>query len=255
MAQASPSVSAEPRTGTKLAAEVAGTFVLVFGLTGTATFSAAFGDSESNPLGVGFFGVAFALGLSVLISAYAFGPVSGGHFNPAVTVGLAVAGKFRWSQVGGYVAAQIVGAIAGASTVFVLAAQGRPGFLDAALDGGFVSNGYGELSPGGFGFGAAIIAEIVGTAIFLLVILGVTHKRGNAATAPLAIGFTLTLLLLVLIPIDNASLNPARSLATALFAGGDWLGQLWVFLVFPLVGGAVGGLIHRAVFEGRSVSA
>lgn len=249
--QAAPAVSATPSTTARLIAEIAGTFLLVFGVVGTATFSAVFpGGADANPLGVGFLGVAIALGLSVMIGAYAFGPISGGHFNPAVTLGLAAAGRFEWKDVAGYIIAQLIGAIVGASAVYALAAGGPEGFLAAAVKGGFVSNGYGELSPGGFGITSAIVIEIIVTAVFLFVILGVTHARAAAGFAPIAIGFTLTLLLLISIPVDNASINPARSIATAIFGGGDWLAQVWVFIVFPIVGGLLAGFSYRFLFDG-----
>ncbi len=239
----------KPRLGPALLAEVAGTFLLVFGLTAAAVFSANFPADEPGQLGIGFLGVGLALGLTVMIGAYAFGPISGGHFNPAVTIGLSVAGKSEWSKALPYILSQIVGALLGAGTTLLLASNGPDGFLSSALDGGFVSNGFGENSPGGFGIGGAITFEIIGTAVFLLVILGVTHARAAAGFAPIAIGLTLTLMMLIAIPIDNMSLNPARSLATAVIAGGDWLTQVWVFLIFPAIGGALGGLIHRALFD------
>ncbi|WP_188679060.1 aquaporin Z [Subtercola lobariae] len=243
---------AEPSTLARLIAEAVGTFLLVFGLVGTATFSAVFpGNDSGNPLGVGFLGVAVALGLTVMIGAYAFGPISGGHFNPAVTLGLAAAGRFAWRDVIMYIVAQLVGAIVGATAVFGLASGGPAGFLDAAVKGGFVSNGYGDHSPGGFNLASAIIIEIVITAVFLFVILGVTNARhAIAGFAPIAIGFTLTLLLLISIPVDNASINPARSIATAIYGGGDWLAQLWVFIVFPIVGALIAGFSYRYLFDG-----
>ncbi|MGK9147486.1 aquaporin Z [Plantibacter flavus] len=239
-----------PTTAAQLIAELAGTFLLVFGLVGTATFSAAFGDEVSNPLGVGFLGVAIALGLTVTIGAYAFGPISGGHFNPAVTLGLAAAGRFPWRATWTYIVAQLVGAFLGALAVFGLASGGPAGFLDAAVAGGFVSNGFGELSPGGFGLSSAIVIEVIITALFLFVILGVTHTRATAGFAPIAIGGTLTLLLLIAIPIDNASINPARSIATAIFGGGDWLAQVWVFIVFPIIGALIAGFSYKLLFDG-----
>ncbi len=239
----------EPSLVAKLIAEVAGTFLLVFALVGAATFSAGFDAAEGNVFGVGFLGVALTLGLTVMIGAYAFGPISGGHFNPAVTLGLAAAGRFAWKDAPGYIVAQLVGAIVGATAIFALAAGGPADFLDDAIAGGFVSNGYGELSPGGFGIGSAIAAEIIITFLFLLVILGVTHARAVYGFAPIAIGFTLTIMLLVTIPIDNASLNPARSIATAIFGGGDWLAQLWVFIVFPIVGALIAGFSYRFLFD------
>lgn len=242
---------AEPSLAAKIIAETAGTFLLVFGLVGTATFSAFFGPSDgTNPLGVGFLGVAVALGLTVMIGAYAFGPISGGHFNPAVSIGLAAAGRFGWKDVPVYIVAQLVGAALGALAVFAIASGGPEGFLDTAVKGGFVSNGFGEHSPGGFGIGSAIAIEIIITCLFLFVILGVTHSRAHQGFAPIAIGFTLTLLLLISIPVDNASINPARSIATAIFGGGDWLAQVWVFIVFPIVGALIAGLSYRYLFDG-----
>lgn len=239
-----------PTMAGRLAAETAGTFLLVFGLTATAIFSAEFpGTGSANTLGVGFFGVAAALGLTVMIGAYAFGPISGGHFNPAVSLGLAAAGRFAWRDLPGYVLAQFVGGILGASAVFLLSTGSTETFHRAAVEGGFVSNGFGAHSPGGFGLGSAIAIEILLTGVFVTVILAVTHERAAVGFAPIAIGLTLTLLLLVAIPIDNASLNPARSLATAIYGGGDWLAQLWVFLVFPVVGALIAGVAFRFVFE------
>ena len=181
---------------------------------------------------------------------YTWGPISGGHFNPAVTFGLAAAGRFAWKDVPGYLIAQIVGGAVGTTLIVLIGLFGPDGWLSAAQDGGFASNGYGAASPGGFGLGAAIIAEILLTGIFLLVILGVTHPQRNAEKfAGLVIGFTLTMIHLVSIPIDNTSVNPARSIATAIYGGGEALAQLWVFIVFPLVGGLLAGFAHRALFE------
>ena len=242
-------VTPRPHTSAKLLAEAAGTFLLVFALTGTATFSAFFGVEPSNPLGVGFLGVALALGLAVMIGAYAFGPISGGHFNPAVTLGLAAAGRFAWREVPAYIAVQLTGAVAGAAAVLAIASGGPLGYLERTLVDGFSSNGYGELSPNLFSLFSVVIVEVVATALFLFVILGVTHARANAGFAPIAIGLTLTVLLLVAIPIDNASLNPARSLATAVFAGTPWLVQVWVFLVFPSLGALIAGFVYSTLFD------
>ncbi|MBD3942047.1 aquaporin Z [Microbacterium sp. NEAU-LLC] len=244
----------QPSTGTRLVAEALGTFLLVFGGVGTALFAATFpAGSEGNPLGVGFVGVALAFGLTVVVGAYAWGPISGGHFNPAITLGLAAAGRFAWKDTIGYIIAQIVGGALATTVIVLIGLFGVDNWLANAQDGGFASNGYGDGdfgSPGGFGLGAAIVAEIVLTAFFVLVILGVTHAtRGTAALAPLAIGLTLTLIHLVLIPIDNASVNPARSIAAAIYGGPAPLSQLWVFIVFPIVGGLIAGLLHRALFE------
>lgn len=249
MSKTAAAVSAVPTTGARLTAEIFGTFMLVFCLTGAATFSAAFGG-DANPLGIGFLGVALALGLTVMIAAYAFGPISGGHFNPAVTLGLSAAGRFAWKDAPAYILAQLIGGILGALATFGLASGGPAGFLDAAVEGGFVSNGYGELSPGGFGLVSVIIAETIVTALFVIVILSVTHSRATAGFAPIAIGFTLTIMLFVTIPISNASLNPVRSIATAIFGGGDWLGQVWVFIVFPILGGLIAGSVYRVLFDG-----
>ncbi len=247
--QPAPPLAPAPHTSAKILAEAAGTFLLVFALTGTATFSAFFGIEPSNPLGVGFLGVALALGLAVMIGAYAFGPISGGHFNPAVTVGLAAARRFAWREVPAYIAAQLIGAIAGAAAVLAIASGGPLGYLERTLVDGFASNGYGDLSPNLFSLFSVIIVEVIATAIFLFVILGVTHARADAGFAPIAIGLTLTVLLLVAIPIDNASLNPARSLATAVFAGMPWLLQVWVFLVFPSLGALIAGFVYATLFD------
>ena len=240
-----------PATATKLIAEALGTFLLVFGSIGTALFAANFGASENGTsLGVGFLGVSLAFGLTLMAGIYTWGPISGGHFNPAVTFGLAAAGRFAWKDVPGYLIAQIVGGAVGTTLIVLIGLFGPDGWLSAAQDGGFASNGYGTASPGGFGIGAAIIAEILLTGIFLLVILGVTHPQRNAERfAGLVIGFALTMIHLVSIPIDNTSVNPARSIATAIYGGGEALAQLWVFIVFPLIGGLLAGFAHRALFE------
>ncbi|WP_431778348.1 aquaporin [Microbacterium aurantiacum] len=230
-----------PSTATKLVAEALGTFLLVFGAIGTALVAGEV---------VGVLGIALAFGLTILAGIYAWGPISGGHFNPAVTVGLAAAGRFAWKDAPGYIIAQIIGGALGTTLIVLIGLFGPEGWLTAAQDGGFASNGFGGASPGGFGLGAAIIAEILFTAIFVLIILGVTHpQRGTAGFAGIAIGLTLTLIHLASIPIDNTSVNPARSIATALYGGGEALLQLWVFLVFPIVGALVAGLLHRALFE------
>ena len=240
-----------PGTATKLIAEALGTFLLVFGSIGTALFAATFGASENGTsLGVGFLGVSLAFGLTLMAGIYTWGPISGGHFNPAVTFGLAAAGRFAWKDVPGYLIAQVIGGAVSTTLIVLIGLFGPDGWLSAAQDGGFASNGYGTASPGGFGLGAAIVAEILLTAIFLLVILGVTHPQRNAEKfAGLVIGFTLTMIHLVSIPIDNTSVNPARSIATAIYGGGEALAQLWVFIVFPLVGGLLAGFAHRALFE------
>ncbi|TQK19027.1 aquaporin Z [Microbacterium sp. SLBN-154] len=242
---------AVPSTSTKLVAEALGTFLLVFGAISAALFSADFGASENGTsLGIGFVGVSLAFGLTLIAGIYAFGPISGGHFNPAVTLGLAAAGRFAWRDVPAYVIAQIVGGLVGTTLIVLIGLFGPGDWLAQAQDGGFASNGFGELSPGGFGLGAAIIAEVLFTAIFVIVILGVTHpQRGTAGFAGLAIGLTLTLIHLATIPIDNTSVNPARSIATAVYGGAEPFLQLWVFIVFPIVGGLLAGFLHRALFE------
>ncbi len=249
----SESSRSAPSASTTLVAEAFGTFLLVLGVISTALFAAGFGAGEPDTgnLGVGFLGVALAVGLTVVAGVYAFGPISGGHFNPAVTLGLAAAGRFPWSGVLGYVIAQIVGGLVATTLIVLVGVFGPSGWLAAAQDGGFASNGWGELSPGGFGMGAAIVVEVLFTAIFVIVILGVTHPtRGNPAFAGLVIGLTLTLIHLATIPIDNTSVNPARSIATAVYGGGEALAYLWVFLVFPVAGALVAGFAYRALFDG-----
>lgn len=226
-----------------LAAEFFGTLWLVLGGCGTAVLATGgFGDGLGtfNSLSVGIYGVAIAFGLTVVTGAYAFGHVSGGHFNPAVTLGLVAGGKFEAAKAPMYIVSQVIGAIVGALIIFVIAS----GNGDFAASAGFAANGYGDLSPGGFGLGAVLITEIVLTAIFLIVILGATERRGAGGQAGLAIGLTLALIHLISIPVSNTSVNPARSTSQAIFAGGDFLPQLWMFWVAPIVGAVIGGLIH-----------
>ena len=217
----------------KLSAEAIGTFVLVFGGCGSAVLAAGFPE-----LGIGFAGVALAFGLTVLTMAYAVGPISGGHFNPAVSLGLAVAGRFEWSELIPYWIAQLAGGIVAAALLYYIA-SGAPGWTP----GGFASNGYGELSPGGYGLGAALVIEIILTAVFLVVILGATARAAAPGFAGLAIGLALTLIHLISIPVTNTSVNPARSTAVAFFAETGAIWQLWLFWVAPLVGAALGALI------------
>lgn len=245
---AAPTAPASPALAARLAAEVAGTFVLVFGVIGTALFAAGF-DGGKGGLNVGFLGVAIALGISVLISAYAFGPVSGGHFNPAVTLGLTIAGRFEWKDVLGYIVAQIVGGLVATSLLFAIAAGAPGGFLAGIQKAGFASTGWGQLSPGGFGMISALLIEIIATAILVWVILGVTSTRAADGFGPLAIGLTLTLLALIAIPISNASFNPARSIATAVFGGPDALAQLWLSIVAPIVGALIAGATFAPLFD------
>ncbi|HCI5862797.1 TPA: aquaporin Z [Klebsiella pneumoniae] len=227
----------------KLAAECFGTFWLVFGGCGSAVLAAAFPE-----LGIGFAGVALAFGLPVLTMAFAVGHISGGHFNPAVTLGLWAGGRFPAKEVIGYIIAQVVGGIIAAAVLYVVA-SGKAGF-DAAASG-FASNGYGEHSPGGFSMLSAIVIEIVLTCGFLLVIHGATDKHAPAGFAPIAIGLALTLIHLISIPVTNTSVNPARSTAVAIFQGGWALQQLWLFWVMPIVGGILGGVLYRALLEKR----
>lgn len=227
----------------RLFAEFFGTFWLVFGGCGSAVLAAAFPQ-----LGIGFLGVALAFGLTVVTMAYAVGHISGGHFNPAVTVGLFAGGRFAAKDVIPYVIAQVIGGIAAAAVLYLIA-SGKAGF--DATAGGFASNGYGEHSPGGYSLQAAIVIELVLTAFFLIVIHGVTDKRAPAGFAPLAIGLTLTLIHLISIPVTNTSVNPARSTGVAIFQGTWALQQLWVFWLVPLVGGVIGGLIYRCLLEDK----
>lgn len=230
-----------------LVAELLGTFWLVLGGCGAAVLAADFGTGgNGTSLGIGFLGVSFAFGLTVVTGAYAFGHVSGGHFNPAVTVGLVVGGRFAPSRAVGYVIAQLVGAIAAAGVIFVVA-SGQDGWEIGEGAGVFASNGYGDFSPGGYGLGAALVAEVVLTAVFLLVILGSTARKATPAMGGLAIGLALTLIHLVSIPVTNTSVNPARSTSQAIFAGSDQLAQLWLFWVAPVAGAALGAALHRYV--------
>jgi aquaporin Z len=248
-------VPAGPSTAATLVAEAFGTFLLVLGVISTALFAAGFGEgTEAANKGVGFVGVSLAVGITVIAGAYAFGPISGGHFNPAVTLGLAAAGRFPWRNVGPYIIVQIVGGLVATTLVVLIGLFGPDGWLSSAQDGGFASNGFGEASPGGFGLGAAIIVEVLFTALFVIVILGVTHSTRGSNFAGLAIGLTLVLIHLAIIPIDNASVNPARSIASAIYGGGIALTQLWVFIVFPIVGALIAGYAYRALFDGTKKS-
>lgn len=220
----------------KYAAEAIGTFWLTFGGCGSAVLAAAFPE-----LGIGFAGVSLAFGLTVLTMAYAIGHVSGCHLNPAVTVGLFAGGRFPSNQVAPYIIAQVIGGIAGAAVLYVIA-SGKAGF---SLDGGFAANGYGDHSPGGYTVFSALVTEVVMTMMFLFVIMGATHGKAPVGFAPIAIGLCLTLIHLISIPVTNTSVNPARSTGPALFVGGWALAQLWLFWVAPLIGGALGGIVYR----------
>ena len=222
----------------KVAAEFLGTFWLVFGGCGSAVLAAAFPGT-----GIGFAGVALAFGLTVVTMAYAVGHISGGHFNPAVTIGLYAGGRVPASDLTPYIVAQVAGAIVAGLVLFIIA-SGKEGFDVAA---GFAANGYGEHSPGGYSLGAALVTELVLTFVFLFVIMGVTDARAPAALAPLAIGLCLTLIHLISIPVTNTSVNPARSTGPAVLVGGWALAQLWLFWLAPIVGGALGGYAYRAL--------
>lgn len=227
----------------KLAAEFLGTMWLVLGGCGSAIFAANFGG-DGNPLGIGFVGVALAFGLTVLTGAYAFGHISGGHFNPAVSIGLMVGKRFPAAELPGYIIAQVFGGIFGAFIIYLIA-SGQSGFaIDASSAGAFATNGFGEFSPGGYSMMSALIAEIVLTAVFLIIIMGSTHHQAPVGFAPIAIGLGLTLIHLISIPITNTSVNPARSTAVALFVGGESISQLWLFWVAPIIGAVIGGGIY-----------
>ena len=220
-------------------AEFIGTFWLVFGGCGSAVLAAKFPET-----GIGFLGVALAFGLTVLTMVYAFGHISGGHFNPAITVGMYTARRTPAADVAPYIIAQVLGAIAGAGVLYIIA-SGKAGF---SLADGFASNGYAEHSPGGYSLPACLVAEVVLTFMFLMIILGVTDRRAPQGFAALTIGLALTLIHLVSIPVTNASVNPARSTGPALFVGGWAISQLWLFWVAPLIGAILAGLIYPALF-------
>ncbi len=227
----------------KLAAEFIGTFWLVLGGCGSAVLAAAFPE-----VGIGLAGVSLAFGLTVLTGAYALGPISGGHFNPAVSVGLWAGGRFPTAHLAPYIITQVAGGIAGAGVLYVIA-SGQPDF---SVAGGFASNGFAEHSPGGYSLTAALVTELVMTFMFLIVILGATHKRAPVGFAGLAIGLALTLIHLISIPVTNTSVNPARSTGPAVFVG-DWaVQQLWLFWLAPIVGAAIAGFVYKAMLEGEA---
>ena len=226
-------------TGRRAIAEFFGTFWLTFGGCGAAVLAAAFPG-----LGIGFLGVAFAFGLTVLTMAYAVGHISGGHFNPAVTIGLWSAGRCANHHVLPYIVAQVIGAVAAAATLWFIA-SGKANWVP----GGFAANGYGELSPGKYSLGACAVTEILLTFFFVFIIVGTTSKGAAVGFAGIPIGLTLTLIHLVSIPVTNTSVNPARSTGPALFAGGEYIGQLWLFWVAPLIGAVIGGVVARWMYE------
>lgn len=231
---ATPVDSLPPTGNSRLGAEVLGTFWLVLGGCGTAIFAGQ---------GVGLLGISLAFGLTVVTGAYALGHISGAHFNPAVTIGLATAKRFAWKDVPGYVVAQVVGATL-AGLVLLLIASGRDGFEP---DGGMATNGFGDHSPAGYALWSVILAEVLLTAMFLYVILGATSRRSTPAFAGLTIGLSLTLIHLISIPISNTSVNPARSLGVAWFGGADAIEQVWVFLLAPVLGAALAGVSHALI--------
>lgn len=231
-----PPAPTGPSLVSALVAEAFGTFLLVFGVLGAAVLT-------GDPLKV-----ALAAGLAVTIGIYSVGHLSGAHFNPAVTIGLAIAGRFRWSRVWQYVVAQLIGGIVASSVLFLIATGGKDGFAKSAVADGFASNGFAEHSPDGFSLLAVIIVEVVLTAVLLLVIMSVTDVRHVGVLAPLIIGATLTLIHVIAIPVSNASVNPARSIASAIFGGPDAMAQLIVFVLAPVFGAVVAGLSYRVLF-------
>jgi len=227
----------------RVVAEFFGTFWLVFGGCGAAVLAAGFPN-----LGIGFLGVSFAFGLTVLTMAYAVGHISGGHFNPAVTLGLWAGGRCANQHVLPYIIAQVIGAILAAAALWTIA-SGQAGWVP----GGFASNGYGALSPGKYGLGACVLTEFLATFFFLFIIIGTTSKGAAAGFAGIPIGLALTLIHLITIPVTNTSVNPARSTGQALFAGGEYIGQLWLFWLVPIVGAIVAGLLTRWMYEHEAI--
>ncbi len=226
----------------KWSAEFIGTFWLTLGGCGSAVLAAAFPE-----IGIGLVGVSLAFGLTVVTGAYALGPISGGHFNPAVSVGLAMGGRFSWSELPGYVIAQVLGAMVGGGILYVIA-TGKAG----AELGGFATNGFGTHSPGGYSMTAALVTEVVMTALFLIVILGATAKRAAPGFAGLAIGLCLTLIHLISIPVTNTSVNPARSTGVAVFGPDIAMQQLWLFWLAPIVGALIGAVIYKTLLSNRT---
>lgn len=226
----------------KWSAEFIGTLWLTLGGCGSAVLAAAFPE-----IGIGLVGVSLAFGLTVVTGAYALGPISGGHFNPAVSVGLAMGGRFAWAELPGYVIAQVLGAVAGGGILYVIA-TGKAG----ADLGGFATNGFGAHSPGGYDLSAAVLTEVVMTALFLVVILGATAQRAAAGFAGLAIGLCLTLIHLISIPVTNTSVNPARSTGVAVFGPDIAMNQLWLFWVAPIIGAIIGAVIYKSLLANRA---
>ena len=240
-----------PALAHRLGAEALGTFWLVFGGCGSAIFAAhVMHQTDPVNMGIGFVGVALAFGLTVLTMAYAVGHVSGGHFNPAVTIGCAVAKRFEWKDVPAYVITQVVSGLVAGVVLYVIA-TGKEGFTAA---GNFAANGYGEASPNGYGLLAAFVIEALLTAFFLYIILGATDGRAPVGFAPIAIGLGLTLIHLISIPVTNTSVNPARSTAVAFFNGGDAPAQLWLFWVAPILGAIIAGATYAAITGEKNVA-
>lgn len=251
MSPSPAAVAAEPALSAKLGAEALGTFWLVFGGAGSAVLAAKVVDpTDQIQLGIGFAGVALAFGLTVLTMAYAVGHVSGGHFNPAVTLGLTAAKKFPVKDVLPYIVTQVVAGLAAGGVLYVIA-SGADGF-DAT--GNFAANGFGDNSPGGYSLLAVVVAEVVLTAFFLYIILGATDDRAPKGFAPIAIGFALTLIHLISIPVSNTSVNPARSTAVAFFHGDGAPAQLWVFWVAPIIGALIAGATYAVITGGKKNS-
>lgn len=228
----------------KLFAEFFGTFWLVLGGCGSAVLAAGIPN-----LGIGYAGVALAFGLTVLTMAYAVGHISGGHFNPAVTFGLWAGGRFSSKDILPYIASQILGAIVAASVLYVIASGSLAFSIDNTTPGAFAANGYGSLSPHGFSLTSALVTEFVMTFMFLIVIMGATDSRAPKGFGGIAIGLALTLIHLISIPVTNTSVNPARSISQALFAGGGYIGQLWLFIVIPIVGAMCAGFVYKLIAE------
>ncbi|WP_372967367.1 aquaporin [Microbacterium sp.] len=232
----------------RLTAEAFGTAILVLSIVGAALFASGIDEVDAGT-GIGFVGVALAAGLALTVSWYAFGPISGGHFNPATSVGFAAAGRMPWRDVPAYILAQCIGGLVASTLIFLIGLFGPDGWLEAKRTAGFASNGFGSASPAGFGIWAAIIVEALFAAIFVLVVLGATHPVRGSRFGGLVAGLTLMLIHLVLLPIDLASINPARSLATAVYGDTAALTQLWVFLVFPTIGALLAGFAYRGLFD------
>ena len=248
------------RWTSSLGAEFVGTFVLVFGGTGSAVLAASFltPAGADSGLGIGFAGVSLAFGLTVLTMAYAVGHISGGHFNPAITIGLAAAKRFAWKDAVPYIVTQVIAAIAASATLWVIAINHEGTTKDSLAAGGFAANGYGDHSPGQYNLFAGLVIEIVLTAVFLIVIMGTTDKRASKGFAALAIGLALTLIHFVSIPVTNTSVNPARSTGPAVmlaFGGESWgLAQFWLFWLAPIVGGVIGALVYQLIAQRDTIS-